>query len=86
MTPREERQLQKLSERLDEPARESLLSLLPKRTIAKVLFLLILLIGVVYLKGRTDLLVGLFGPAPKAAAPARFAPATKTEPVPSSPR
>jgi hypothetical protein len=86
MTPREERHLQKLSGQLDRPARESLFALLPRRTIAKVVFLLILLAGVVYLKGRTDLLVRLFEAPSKPTSPTRFAPATAPNPVPSSPR
>jgi hypothetical protein len=86
MTPHEERQLQKLQDRLDRPERDSLLTLLPKRTIAKVMFLLILLAGIVYLKGRTDVLVRLFEPVAKPVAPTRFDRATTPNPVPSSPR
>ncbi|HEY0714687.1 MAG TPA: hypothetical protein VGF45_18545 [Polyangia bacterium] len=86
MTPREERHLQKLEARLDQPARESLFALLPKRTLAKVAFLLLLLVGIIYLKGRTDVLVRLFEPAAKPTPAKRFDPATNTEPVPSSPR
>ena len=59
MTPREERHLRQIRDGLDAPARDSLFALLPKRTIAKVLFLLVLLAAVIYFKRRTDLLLGV---------------------------
>ena len=80
------RNLQRMRDSLDRPARENLLTLLPKRTIAKVVFLLILLGGVIYLKTRTDLLLGVIAPETQTGAPVPRLPHTNTNPVPSSPR
>ncbi len=44
--------------------RERFWELLPKRTLVKIVSLLILLVSVIYLRSRTDLLVGFFGPPP----------------------
>lgn len=53
------------------PPRENLLALLPRGTLWKVVSLLVLLAGVIFLRCRSDLLVGKIDPQQWLAAPPR---------------